>query len=139
MFIQIDCGKNITAKYKQKVHTFFLQFSLDYTDDFRLILKNYMILKSLLKITTFRRFSLIYLMISGFNILKVIFKSNSVSINKKNHINIKCSLLKKMLYSVRTVLHKTVKKTYQILTNDYNPSIHQFKDYKISTFRHNKV
>ena len=32
---------------------------------------------------------------SGFNILKVILKSNSVSINKKNHINIKCLLLNK--------------------------------------------
>ena len=33
-------------------------------------------------------------------ILKVIFKSNSVSINKKTHINIKCSLLNKKLHSV---------------------------------------
>ena len=39
---------------------------------------------------------------SGFNILKVIFESNSLSINKKNHINIKCSLLDKTLHYVKT-------------------------------------
>ena len=31
-----------------------------------------------------------------------IFKSNSVSINKKNHINIKCSLLNKTLHSEKS-------------------------------------
>ena len=41
-------------------------------------------------------------------------------INKKNHINIKYSLLNKTLHSVRNILHKTVKKTYQVLSNDYN-------------------
>ena len=35
MFIWIDNGKNITAINKK-----FIRFSLDYTDDFRLILKN---------------------------------------------------------------------------------------------------
>ena len=44
----------------------------------------------------------INILFSGFNILKVIFKSNSVSINKKNHINIKCSLLNKTLHSVKS-------------------------------------
>ena len=38
---------------------------------------------------------------SGFNILKVIFKSNSLSINKKNQINIKCSLLNKTLSFIK--------------------------------------
>ena len=56
-----------------------------------------------------------------FDIIKVIFKSNSVSINKKNRIDIKCSLLKKTLHSeVGNILHKNVKKAFQILSNDYN-------------------
>ena len=37
-----------------------------------------------------------------FNILKVIFKSNSLPINEKNHIDIKCSLLNKTLQFVKT-------------------------------------
>ena len=71
-------------------------------DDFRLILKAIWILKTILKITEFSRFSLIFWMISWFNILKVIFKSNSLSVNKKNQINIKCSLLNKTLHFVKT-------------------------------------
>ena len=47
-----------------------------------------------LRKTTFCEFSLIYLMI--FNILKFIFKSNSLSI--KNHFKIKCSVLYKTLH-----------------------------------------
>ena len=46
------------------------------------------ILKTIMKITKFAKFSLIYFMISEFNILKVILKSNSKSIKKKNHIYI---------------------------------------------------
>jgi len=34
-------------------------------------------------------------------LILVIFKSNSVSINKKNHFNIKFSLLNKTLHSVK--------------------------------------
>ena len=39
---------------------------------------------------------------SEFNILKVILKSNSLSINKKNNTHIKCSLLNKALHFVKT-------------------------------------
>ena len=45
------------------------------------------------------RILLIYMMISEFNALKIILKSNSLSINKKNHINI---LLNKKLHFVKT-------------------------------------
>ena len=76
--------------YKQNKYTFFL-----YLDDFRLILK------MILKITIFCGFSLIY-WFSEFNILKVIFKLNSLSINKKYHLNIKCSLSNKTLHFVKT-------------------------------------
>ena len=50
------------------------------------------------------------------------FKSNSLSINKKNHIYIKCSLLNKTLHSVKSEIFsiKLWKKTYQILCNEYN-------------------
>ena len=68
-------------------------------------------------------------------ILKVIFKSNSLSINKKNHINIKCSLLNKTLHSIRNILHKTVKKTYQVLSNDYN----FFRPWKWNTILRNHL
>ena len=84
MFIWIDKGKT----YKQDVYTFFLYS--DNTDDFRLIMKTIWILKTILKITTFFRFSLIYLMIFWIEYAKVILKSNSLSINKKNNIDIKC-------------------------------------------------
>ena len=36
---------------------------------------------------------------------QVILKSNSLSINKKNHINIKCSLLNKALNFVKTEMY----------------------------------
>ena len=36
---------------------------------------------------------------------QVILKSNSLSINKKNHINIKCSLLNKTLNFVKTEMY----------------------------------
>ena len=97
MFIWINNGK----LYKTKVYMFFLY--LDKMDDF------WLILKTILKITTFCGFSLIYLF-SGLNILKVFFKSNSLSINKKNHINIKYSLLNKLHFD-RNILHEVVKKT----------------------------
>ena len=58
------------------------------------------ILKTNMKITKFAKFSLIYFMISEFNILKVILKSNSKSIKKKNHIYINVYLLNKKLHFV---------------------------------------
>ena len=58
------------------------------------------ILKTIMKITKFAKFSLIYFMISEFNILKVILKSNSKSIKKKNHIYINVYLLNKKLHFV---------------------------------------
>ena len=93
MFIWIDNGNYITPINK-KLIMFFLY--LDNTDDFRLILKTIWIPKTIFKITAFEGFS-------GFSILKVIFKSNSLPINKKiNHINIKRSLFNKILHFVKT-------------------------------------
>ena len=40
--------------------------------------------------------------VSGYNILTVILKSNSMSIKKKNHFNINAHLLNKTLYVVET-------------------------------------
>ena len=77
---------------------------LDNTDDFRLILKTILIMKTILKITAFRGFSL--------NILKVIFKSNSLSINEKIIFLINFHNKKTNIASCkdRNILHKTVKK-----------------------------
>ena len=80
-----------------------------------------MILNSLLKITTFCGLSLITWWFSGFNILKVIFKSNSVSINKKTHINIKCALLNKTLHSVKSEIFSI--KLWRKLTKFYPMTI----------------
>ena len=63
------------------MYTFVLY--LDNIDDFRLILKTIWILKTIYKLTWF----------FGFHILKVIFKSNSLAINKKDCIYIKCSIM----------------------------------------------
>ena len=52
-----------------------------------------------------------------FDILKVIFKSNSVSINKKNHIYIKCSFLNKTLHSVKSKIFSI--KLWRKLTKFY--------------------
>jgi len=71
-------------------------------DDFRLILKTLWILENDFENNNILRILLIYMMISEFNALKIILKSNSLSINKKNHINIKCSLLNKKLHFVKT-------------------------------------
>ena len=82
----------------------------------------------ILKITTFCGFSLIFLTFSGFNLLEVIFNSNSLSINRKNHINIKCSLLNKTLnldQSDRTILHKNVKNLPYIHSSDFENEIFQ--------------
>ena len=88
-------------------------------EDFRLILETF------LKITTFSGFSSISWWFSGFNILKVIFESNSLSINKKkNHIYIKCSLLIKhcillrQKYSIFIQLWR--KRTKLFISNDYS-------------------
>jgi len=71
-------------------------------DDFRLVLKTLWILENDFENNNILRILLIYMMISAFNALKIILKSNSLSINKKNHINIKCSLLNKKLHFVKT-------------------------------------
>ena len=60
-------------------------------------------------------------MIFWINILKVFFKSNSVSINKKNHIDIKCSLLNKTLHSVKSEIFST--KLWRKLTKFYPMTI----------------
>ena len=39
---------------------------------------------------------------SGFNLLKIVFKSNSISFKKKNHINVNFNLLNKTLRDVYT-------------------------------------
>ena len=82
------------------------------------------ILKTILKIT-----------FCGINILDDFWilypQSNSLSINKKSHINIKCLLLNKTLHSVRNILHKT----YQILSNDYN----FFRSWKSNTIFRNHL
>ena len=62
---QLDRQREIYYSYKQKVYTFFLY--LDNTDDFRLILKTIWILND--------------------------YENNNILQNKKNHINMKCSLL----------------------------------------------
>ena len=69
-----------------------------------------------------------------FNILKVIFKSNSVSINKKNHIHIKYSLLNKTLHSVKSgifsiQLWRKLTKFYPmtIISSDHENEIQFFR------------
>ena len=85
--------------------------------------------------TTFCGFSLIFLMISGFNILKVIFKSNSLSINKKNYSNIKYSSLNKTFHFVKTEifsvkLWRKLTKFYlmTIISSDHKNEIQFFKN-----------
>ena len=67
------------------------------------------------------------------NILKVIFKLNSLSINKKNHINIKCSLLNKTLHFFKTEifsikLWRKLTKLYlrNIISSDHKNAIQFF-------------
>ena len=57
---------------------------------------------------------------SGFNILQVSFKSDSLSINKKNHINIKCSLNKTLQFDKTEIfsikLWRNLSKLYPMTT-----------------------
>ena len=57
-----------------------------------------------------------YWWFSGFNILKVVLKSNSMSIKKENN-NINFNLLNRSIAFCldRQILHKIVKKTYKII------------------------
>ena len=73
--------------------------------------------------------------ISWFNILKVIFKSNSLSINKKNYINIKYSSLNKTFHFVKTEifsvkLWRKLTKFYlmTIISSDHKNEIQFFKN-----------
>ena len=75
-------------------------------------------------------------MISEFNALKIILKSNSLSINKKNHINIKCSLLNKKLHFVKTEIfsNKIVRKPTKlypmtIISSDHRKEMQFFRNH----------
>ena len=54
---------------------------------------------------------------SGFNILKVVLKPNSMSIKKENNNNINFNLLNRSIAFCldRQILHQIVKKTYKII------------------------
>ena len=106
--------------YKQKKVYIFYFLYLNNTDDFRLKIKTIWILKMISKITTFCGFSYTW-WFSGFNILKVILKSNSVSIIKKKSTNIKCSLLNITLHSVQSEIFSI--KLWRKLTKFYPMTI----------------
>ena len=122
MFIWIENGKYITAINKKLIRFFFSSITQMIFDWYW---KAIWILKTILKITTFSGFSLIYLMIFWIQYPLSNFKSNSVSINKKNHIYIKFSLLNKTLHSVKSEIFSIKLWRKPIISNDYNFSDHE--------------
>ena len=109
MFIWIDSGTYITALNKKFIH-----FSLfGYHGWISIDTENYMDNENYFENNNIWR---IFINILD-DFLKEIFESNSLSINKKNHINIKCSLkIKHCIFFKTEILSiKFLKKTYQII------------------------